>query len=104
MPEIPLEYGLILSLVLFSIGLTGIMIRRNILFMLMSAEIMLNAAGLAFLFAGSYWGVPEGQIMFVFILALAAAEVSIGLALVILVFQKNKSLDIDRLNQLRELS
>ncbi|MBS0000523.1 MAG: NADH-quinone oxidoreductase subunit NuoK [Cyclobacteriaceae bacterium] len=90
-----LESGLILSGILFMIGLTGVMIRRNIIFMLLSVEIMLNAAGIAFIFAGSSRADPNGQIMFLFILAVAAAEVAIGLALVILIYQKFKTLDID---------
>jgi NADH-quinone oxidoreductase subunit K len=93
-----LEAGLILSGILFIIGLVGVMIRRNVIFMLLSIEIMLNAAGLAFIFAGSSWADPQGQIMFLFILTVAAAEVAIGLALIILIFQKFKTLDIDRVS------
>lgn len=93
-----LESGLILSGILFIIGLVGVMIRRNLIFMLLSIEIMLNAAGLAFIFAGSKWGDPQGQVIFLFILTVAAAEVAIGLALIILIFQKFKTLDIDRIS------
>jgi NADH-quinone oxidoreductase subunit K len=96
-----LESGFILSGILFFIGLTGIMIRRNIIFMLLSIEIMLNASGIAFVFAGSSHADPNGQIMFLFILAVAAAEVAIGLALVILIYQKFKTLDIDSINNLK---
>lgn len=102
MTEISLESGLIISAVLFATGLAGVMIRRNIMFILMSMEIMLNAAGLAFVFAGSFWGMPDGQVMFIFILAVAAAEVSIGLALIILVYHHFKTLDISRLDNLKE--
>lgn len=96
-----LESGLILSGILFVIGLTGVMIRRNIIFMLLSIEIMLNASGIAFVFAGSNHTDPNGQIMFLFILAVAAAEVAIGLALVILIYQKFKTLDIDSISYLK---
>ena len=96
-----LESGLILSGILFLIGLLGVMIRRNIIFMLLSIEIMLNASGIAFVFAGSSQGDPNGQIMFLFILTVAAAEVAIGLALVILIYQKFKTLDIDSINFLK---
>jgi NADH-quinone oxidoreductase subunit K len=96
-----LESGLILSGVLFIIGLTGVMIRRNIIFMLLSIEIMLNASGIAFVFAGSSHADPGGQIMFLFILAVAAAEVAIGLALIILIYQKFKTLDIDEISFLK---
>ncbi len=93
-----LEAGLILSGILFIIGLTGVMIRRNVIFMLLSVEIMLNAAGMAFIFAGSAWSDAGGQVMFIFILAVAAAEVAIGLALIILIYRKFKTLDIDKIS------
>ena len=96
-----LESGLILSGVLFLLGLTGVLIRRNLIFMLLSIEIMLNAAGLAFIFAGSRHADPDGQIMFLFILAVAAAEVAIGLALVILIYRKFKTLDIDEVSLMK---
>ena len=68
---------------LFALGLIGVLVRRNVIFILMSIEVMLNAAGLAFVVAGSRWGQPDGQVVFLFILAMAAAEVSVGLALVL---------------------
>ena len=102
MDNIPVETGFIISGILFTLGLTGVMIRRNMIFMLMSIEIMLNAAGLAFAFAGSSWHNPDGQVIFIFILAVAAAEVSVGLALIILIYQKFKTLDIDKLSNMRE--
>ena len=67
----------------------------------MCIEIMLNASGLAFVAAGSRWGQPDGQIMFLFILAMAAAEVSVGLALVLLFHKTQPALDIDAADQLR---
>ena len=67
MESIPLEHGLILAAILFSIGLIGVLTRRNIVFVLMSLEIMLNAGGLAFIVAASRWGHAEGQIMFLMI-------------------------------------
>ena len=79
MGVIPIEHGLILSSILFAIGLIGVLTRRNIVFVLMSLEIMLNASALAFIVAGSRWGEADGQIMFIMILTLAAAEVAIGL-------------------------
>lgn len=101
MTEISMEMGLLIAGILFVLGLTGVMIRRNIVFILMSIEVMLNAAGMAFIFAGSTWGQPDGQVMFIFILAVAAAEVSVGLALILLVFQKFRSLDIDNLTSMK---
>src|SRR5690606_493088 len=87
--------GLILAGILFTLGLISMLIRRNIIFMLISVEIMLNAAGLAFIVAESRWGQPEGQVMFMFILAMAAAEVSVGLALVLQLYHQLKTLDSD---------
>lgn len=75
---IPLTHGLILAAILFVLGLTGLVIRRNLLFMLISTEIMINAAALAFVVAGSYWGQADGQIMYILAISLAAAEASIG--------------------------
>jgi NADH-quinone oxidoreductase subunit K len=98
---IPLESGLILSGILFSLGLVGVLIRRNIIFILMSIEIMLNAAGMAFIFAGACWGQPDGQVMFIFILTMAAAEVSVGLALILQIYSKFKSLDADAASKMR---
>ncbi len=69
--------------------------------MLMSLEIMLNAAGLAFVVAGSHWGQPDGQVMFIFILAMAAAEVSVGLALVLEMYHRFKTLDADAASVMR---
>jgi|SRR5690554_2984017 len=99
--NIPAETALLLSGILFFIGLIGLLVRRNIIFMLMSIEIMLNAAGLAFIVSGSKWIQPDGQVMFLFILAVAAAEVSVGLALIIRVFNRFKTLDADELSSLK---
>jgi NADH-quinone oxidoreductase subunit K len=70
-------------------------------FTLMSIEVMLNAAGLAFVAAGSRWAQPDGQIMFLFILAMAAAEVSIGLALVVAIYRRFGTLDIDAASRMK---
>lgn len=99
--EVPLEHGLIIAAILFSLGFMGIMVRRNILFILISVEIMMNAAALAFVLAGSRWMQPDGQIMFIMILTLAAAEASIGLAIVLRLFHEFQSLDIDAASEMR---
>ncbi|MGO9014899.1 MAG: NADH-quinone oxidoreductase subunit NuoK [Dissulfurispiraceae bacterium] len=101
MAAIPVEHGLILAGVLFALGLLGVLVRRNIIFMLLSIEIMLNAAGLAFVVAGSRWGQPDGQVMFIFILAMAAAEVSVGLALALQTYHILKTLDSDAANRMK---
>jgi NADH-quinone oxidoreductase subunit K len=86
---------------LFVLGLVGILARRNLVFVLMSLEIMLNAAGLAFIVAGSHWGQADGQVMFLFILAMAAAEVSVGLALLFLLYHHKKVIDIDAAGEMK---
>ena len=86
---------------MFALGLTGLLVRRNVIFMLMSLEIMLNAAGLAFVVAGSRWGQADGQIVFLFILSMAAAEVSVGLALVLQLYRRFKTLDSDVVSEMR---
>jgi NADH-quinone oxidoreductase subunit K len=99
--NVPMEHGLILAAVLFSLGLTGVLVRRNIVFMLMSIEIMLNAVGLAFVVAGARWGAVDGQVMFLFILTMAAAEVSVGLALVLQFYHGFKTLDADSASRMK---
>ena len=101
MVQIPLEHGLILAGLLFILGFMGLVMRRNLFFILLSLEVMLNAAGLAFVVAAAHWGQADGQVMFIFILAMAAAEVSVGLALIILIFTKYKTLDMDKLNVMK---
>ncbi|MCG3169566.1 MAG: NADH-quinone oxidoreductase subunit K [Pseudomonadales bacterium] len=92
---VPLEHALLLAAALFCIGLAGLMVRRNFLFMLMCLEVMTNAVALAFVAAGSRWAQPDGQIMFILVLTLAAAEAAIGLALVLQLYRRFHSLDID---------
>ncbi|MCS5587621.1 MAG: NADH-quinone oxidoreductase subunit NuoK [Porticoccaceae bacterium] len=99
--NIPLNHILLLSSLLFCIGMLGLMIRRNIIFILMSLEVMLNAAALAFVAAGAYWGQPDGQVVFLLILSVAAAEVAVGLGLVLQVQRRFKSLDMDSANRMR---
>jgi NADH-quinone oxidoreductase subunit K len=101
MQAIPMEHGLILAAILFALGLIGVLTRRNMVFVLMSLEIMLNAAGLAFIVAGARWGQADGQIMFLMIISLAAAEVAVGLALVLQMFQRFKTLDLDVLSKMK---
>ena len=98
---VSMEYGLFLAGALFALGLIGVMVRRNIIFILMSIEIMLNAAGLAFVVAGSRWGQADGQIMFIFILTMAAAEVSVGLALALQLYHQHKTVDVDAASKMR---
>jgi NADH-quinone oxidoreductase subunit K len=98
---VPIEHGLVLAGILFGLGTLGLLVRRNIIFILLSIEIMLNAGGLAFVVAGARWGQPDGQVMFIFVLTMAAAEVSVGLALVLQLYHNFKTLDADQASEMR---
>ena len=99
--SIPMEHGLLLASALFALGFAGLILRRNILFMLMSIEIMMNAAALAFVVGGSRWASPDGQAMFVLVLTLAAAEACVALALVIQLHRRFRTLDVDAANSMK---
>ena len=101
MTLIPITHGLILAGILFALGVIGLLARRNLLFILMSLEVMVNSAGLAFVVAGSRWGQADGQVMFIFILSMAAAEVSVGLALLLQLYRRYRTLDVDAISQMR---
>ncbi len=98
---IPVSHGLILAAVLFTLGMAGVLARRNLVFMLMCAEVMLNAAGLAFIVAGAARRQADGQVMFILILALAAAEVAVGLAIILQISHRGATLDADAANRMR---
>jgi NADH-quinone oxidoreductase subunit K len=101
MASVPMEQGLLLAAVLFTLGLLGVLVRRNLVFVLLSLEVMLNAAGMAFVVAGYRWGQPDGQILFIFVLTMAAAEVSVGLALLLQLHRVLKTADIDAASRMR---
>ena len=96
----PTHY-MMLSAALFMIGVIGVLVRRNLIIVLASIEIMLNAAGLAFVVAGARWGTADGQVMFLFILAMAAAEVAVGLALAIRFRALFGRLDVDAADEMK---
>ncbi|QCE34362.1 NADH-quinone oxidoreductase subunit NuoK [Acetobacteraceae bacterium] len=98
---IPMGHGLILAAILFSLGLFGLMIRRNLLFMLICLELMLNSAALAFVVVGSGWQQADGQVMYILALTLAAAEASVALALLFQLYRRYQHLDIDVVSELR---
>jgi NADH-quinone oxidoreductase subunit K len=102
MVTLPMEIQLLLAGLLFLTGLVGLLVRRNIIFMLMSIEIMLNSAGMAFVIAGSHWMQVDGQVMFIFILTVSAAEVSVGLALILQMYRSYRTLDADAINKLHD--
>ncbi len=91
-----------LALALFLLGLLGLLTRKNLVFVLMSVEIMLNAAGLLFITAGMRWGNPDGQIMLIFVFNLAGAELAIGLVLLLRLRGRLTSLDSDAAILLRD--
>ena len=96
-----LSHGLVLASALFAIGLIGVLVRRNLVFQLLSVEVMLTAAGLAFVIAGARWGEADGQVLFIFILVMAAAEVAVGLALLLRISQRIRNLDGDAVSGMR---
>jgi NADH-quinone oxidoreductase subunit K len=94
-------HALILAMVLFCLGLIGLLMRRNVIYMLLSIEIMLNAASLAFIAAGARWNQADGQIMYLLILTLAAAEVSVALGIVLQMSYRFQTLDADALSEMK---
>jgi len=101
MINISSEIVLFTAALLFILGLIGVLVRRNMIYVLMSVEIMLNAAGMAFIAASSKWNEPDGQVMFIFIITMAAAEVAVGLALVLRIFNVFKTLDSDAVSTMK---
>lgn len=98
---IPINHYLIFCSVLFAIGVIGVLIRRNVIIIMMSVELMLNSVNLLLAAFAAYRGDPSGQVFVFFIMALAAAEVAVGLAIVIMVYRNTKSVDIESLSKLR---
>lgn len=98
---VSLSHYLVLSSMIFSIGLIGVLRRKNILMLLFATEIMLSAINIALVATGYYYYDIKGQIVALFIIALAAAEVAIGLGLVIMMYKKYKTLDIDIISKLK---
>ncbi len=99
---IPWPYPAALAVALFLLGLLGLLARKNLVFVLMSVEIMLNAAGLLFITAGMRWGNPDGQVMLIFVFNLAGAELAVGLALLLRLRGRLTTLDGDAANLLRD--
>ena len=98
--SIPLENFIVLSSMLFSIGVYGVLARRNAVLILMSVELMLNAANLSLVAFSRQWGDVSGQLFVFFVMTVAAAEVAVGLALIVTIFRAKKSIDIDELNSM----
>jgi len=98
---VPVEHFYVLSLVVFMIGLAGVLFRRNLIMMLMSIELMLNAVNLVFVAASRSLSELDGQIMTLFVITVAACEAAVGLAMVIAIFRKYGSVQTDFLRLLR---
>lgn len=99
--QVPLSAYLILSAVLFSIGVVGVLIRRNPLIVFMSIELMLNAVNLSFVALSRYLDSADGQMFVFLVLTVAAAEVVVGLALIVAIFRSRHNIDVDEMNILR---
>ncbi|MGH7824347.1 MAG: NADH-quinone oxidoreductase subunit NuoK [Candidatus Binatia bacterium] len=98
---VPLNYYLILSAVIFAIGVIGVIVRRNLIVVLMSIELMLNAVNLTFIAFSRFLGSMDGQVIVFFVMAVAAAEAVIGLGIIISVFRHRQSLDPQEMQLLK---
>ena len=98
---VPLSYHLILSAILFTIGVMGVLVRRNVIIIFMSIELMLNAVNLSFVAFARQLGSMDGQLSVFFVMAVAAAEAAVGLAIVLLVFRGKETVNADELTLLR---
>ena len=97
---VPMSYFVGLSAVLFAIGVAGVLLRRNIIVIFMSIEIMLNAVNLAFVALGRRLGSMDGQVIVFFVMTVAAAEAAVGLAIIISIFRNRETVNVDELNLL----
>jgi len=98
---VPLNHYILLSAIIFSIGVMGVLIRRNAIVIFMSIELMLNAVNLLLTAFSVYRGDAAGQVFVFFIMALAAAEVAVGLAIIVMIYRNTNSIDIKVLNRLK---
>ena len=98
---IPESYYTGLSAILFTIGVVGVLVRRNPLVIFMSIELMLNAANLALVAFGQRFGSPDGQVLVFFVMTVAAAEVAVGLAIIVSIFRLRRRLSVDDLSLMR---
>ena len=98
---VPTSYFVLLSAVLFTLGVLGVLVRRNALIVFMSIELMLNAANLALVAFAQRWQSANGQIIVFFVITVAAAEVAVGLALLVAIFRSKRTTDIDEISSLK---
>ncbi|MDB5137568.1 MAG: NADH-quinone oxidoreductase subunit [Mucilaginibacter sp.] len=99
--SVPLNHYILLSAIIFSIGVVGVLIRRNAIVIFMSIELMLNSVNLLLTAFSVYRGDASGQVFVFFIMALAAAEVAVGLAIIVMIYRNTNSVDINVLNRLK---
>lgn len=99
--NIPLDYYLILSAIIFIIGAIGVLTRRNAIVIFMSIELMLNSVNLTLVGFSTYLGDPAGQIFVFFVMSVAAAEAAVGLAIVLALFRKSQTIYVDEVNLLK---
>ena len=98
---VPIEWYVALSVILFTIGAMGVLLRRNAIIIFMSVELMLNSANLLFVAFARYLGDIDGQVLVFFVITVAAAEVAVGLALIVIIFRTKHSINIDEINLLK---
>ncbi|GAB4525443.1 MAG: NADH-quinone oxidoreductase subunit NuoK [Anaerolineales bacterium] len=98
---LPVTYYVALSAILFILGAVGVLIRRNLIVIFMSVELMLNAANLAFVAFARYYQSMSGQVFVFFIMAVAAAEVAVGLSLIVAIYRTRRTIDVDDLSEMK---
>lgn len=101
MTEVPTSYYIALSGLLFTLGVLGVLLRRNAIIIFMSVELMLNAANLAFVAFARELGTVDGQLFVFFVITVAAAEVAVGLALIVAIFRTKRTIDVDEVHTMR---
>lgn len=99
--DVPTDYYIALSGLLFTLGVLGVLIRRNAIIIFMAVELMLNAANLAFIAFAREQGAVDGQLFVFFVITVAAAEVAVGLALIVAIFRTKRSIDVDEIHMMR---
>lgn len=97
----PIQFYLGLSVIMFTLGVAGVLIRRNAIVIFMSLELMFNAANLAFVAFAAFYQTLDGQLFVFFVMTVAAAEVAVGLALMVAIFRTKHSIDVDQMNSLK---
>ena len=98
---VPISYYLVLAAILFSIGVASFLIRRSIITIFMSIELMLNAVNLTFVAFAHMWNRVNGQIFVFFVMVVAAAEAAVGLAIIIAIFRTRQTLNVDQINLMK---